>query len=254
MQTNFLYVIILLFYIVNFKASYAQSEKSTISTSIQFSSTKSRSAANNTESKNSLVEITPRYTYQVNNRIGFGVFYSHTSGKIQSNTNINFPTINESYTNITLIDNKINGNAGGGFVQYYLLNNSKIKLFSELEAGYGLLKTKFNNHSNITSNELYETLRDRWQQASRDDDGPSIILPTMSLDNVTKESNTKLFSTSFNLGGRYNFYKGLGAEVRLNNLINYSNIKTDDTEESASQVNILNNLFDNISIGISYSF
>lgn len=111
------------------------------------------------------------------------------------------------------------GNAGGLLLQYYFYDNDTFQLFSEINAGYGTIKRK-----NVSDNNMF-----------------------------TFPDPIKVLSSGINLGGRYNFYKGLGTEIRVNNLINYTHLK-DANEDKTSEFNLLSNLFNNASIGLSYRF
>lgn len=111
---------------------------------------------------------------------------------------------------------KLTGNQFGGFIQYNLIDITKFQLFSELNASYTTIKHK----SNYTFNDI---------------------------------SSKGTFS-SINIGARYNLYKCLGIEVRLNDLISYSSNKFDVSKTESSSFNLLKNPLQQVSYGLSLTF
>ncbi|MCA5006475.1 outer membrane beta-barrel protein [Sphingobacterium bovistauri] len=115
------------------------------------------------------------------------------------------------------IYSKLTGNKFGGFIQYNLIDITKFQLFSELNASYTTLKHK------------------------------------SEMDTFNDISSKGAF-LNINMGARYNLYKRFGIELRLNDLISYSSTKLDVSETKSSSFNLLNNPFQQLSYGISYSF
>lgn len=111
---------------------------------------------------------------------------------------------------------KLTGHQVGGFVQLDLINKSKYQIFSDLDASYINSKSQndFETHTNNTS---------------------------------------KGALTSLNIGARYNFYKRLGLEIRLNELVSYRSIKY-DSDSKLSSFNLLNDPFQQLSYGLSLTF
>lgn len=162
-----------------------------------------------------------------------------------------------------MYDFKNTGNLGGLVGQYNFVKQKKIKAFFELEAGYAQLNREISNgwvyrewiqlDNPSNYNEVDIVTFERLLTDLNTPIDPNTSKPYTS-GKSTSELRCNIFNSNINLGGRYNFYKGLGTELRLNNIINYSSVKVDDNDYSSSQVNILNNLFGNVSVGLSYSF
>lgn len=112
-------------------------------------------------------------------------------------------------------------NSYGIFVQSYVFDNGKIAAFLELDANKGSRTSKFKHPEN---------------------------------NYFQEDSKSDLFSTGMHAGGRYTFYKGLGAEIRLNNLIQYYKSSMKNTVNNYSSFQLFENILKNSSIGISYQF
>jgi hypothetical protein len=110
-------------------------------------------------------------------------------------------------------NSKITGNQFGGFLQYNLIDKTKFQLFSELDGRYTTQKSK----------------------------------------NEPDYYSFKGVVSGIHTGIRYNFYKRLGAELRLNNIISYSTVKH-ESDNKSSNFRFLDNPFQQISYGLNLSF
>ncbi|PRD48043.1 hypothetical protein [Sphingobacterium haloxyli] len=63
-----------------------------------------------------------------------------------------------------------------------------------------------------------------------------------------------VYSSGIHAGGRYTFFKGLGAEIRLNRLVGYYHSKTKGNDLKRSQFNLFDNFWNEVSLGLSYQF
>jgi hypothetical protein len=104
-----------------------------------------------------------------------------------------------------------------------LYDNGKIQLFTEINGLFGNLKHKIVEQP----------------------DG--IIL-------TSNGQNYNSFEAGLHIGGRYQFTRALGIEARINNLVSYQENSYKDEDYKSSQFNVINNIFNNASVGIAYSF
>lgn len=116
------------------------------------------------------------------------------------------------------IDTKTIDQYAGALVQTYLFDNGKFAAFLELDGTMGTSKTEILAGVNGT--------------------------PTKS----------DLYSSAFHAGGRYTFFKGLGAEIRLNRLVSYRKLKGKEMDMETSQFDLFNNILNQASLGLSYQF
>ncbi|WP_146113679.1 outer membrane beta-barrel protein [Sphingobacterium gobiense] len=116
------------------------------------------------------------------------------------------------------IDTKTTDQYAGVLVQTYLFDNGKFAAFLELDGTMGTSKTEI--LSGVTGT------------------------PTKS----------DLYSSAFHAGGRYTFFKGLGAEIRLNHLASYRKLKGKELDTETSQFDLFNNVLNQVSLGLSYQF
>ena len=231
----------------------AQTQKFTISTSIQFPSEKINSF------KNSMYKITPKATYNLNSNLSIGVFYSYLGGKTSNSL---MYSNNETY--LSKIYNLKNlGNFGGALGQYSFLNIPKLKGFIELESGFGTLKKETKNgwvyleHVIVDNASDYREIDlDTFNSFISDWNIPTSGTPPkpQHAGYSTIISNLIVLISNINLGGRYDFKRGLGVELRVNNLISYTNSKDKQTSVTESDFIFIKNIPNNISLGISYSF
>lgn len=229
----------------------AQTQKFTISTSIQFPSEKINSF------KNSMHKITPRVTYHLNSNFSMGVFYSYLAG----NTSNSLKYSNNDIYLDKIYDIKNNGNAGGVIGQYIFFNYKKFKSFIEFESGYSFLnkeikdgyihkqgfalenKSEYKEIDEGTFNKLMNDWNIPRNNETDNHGGYSLI-----------NTKTELIFSNINIAGSYDFYRGLGVELRLTNLFAYTTSHEKQTEQKKSDFKVFQNIPNNISIGVSYSF
>ncbi|WP_165793030.1 outer membrane beta-barrel protein [Sphingobacterium haloxyli] len=106
----------------------------------------------------------------------------------------------------------------GVLVQTYLFDNGRFAAFLEVDGTMGTSKTEV----------------------------------LSGLDGTPTKSD--LYSSAFHAGGRYTFFKGLGAEIRLNRLAGYRKLKTKETDTETNQFDLFNNVLNQVSVGLSYQF
>ncbi|MFD2969991.1 hypothetical protein [Sphingobacterium bambusae] len=128
-----------------------------------------------------------------------------------------------SYYNLRSINNM---HAAGLFIQPYLYDNGKIAVFLEGDIYIGRSKSKLEH------------------------DGDANI--------QLSSPKSNLYTMAAHAGARYNFYKGLGLEARLNHLLSYNTVKhldIDGNETGNSRsFTAFNDILGNVSLGLSFSF
>src|SRR5690606_34456299 len=67
-------------------------------------------------------------------------------------------------------------------------------------------------------------------------------------------ARSDLYRSAYHAGGRYTFFKGLGAEIRLNRLVSYRKLKGKEMDMETSHFDLFNNILNQASLGLSYQF
>ena len=243
---------ILLIFIITPILSYSQIQKFTISTSIQFPSEKSDGF------KNAMYKITPRAIYNLNSNFSLGVFYSYLGG---NNSNTLKYMNNDIYIG-KIYDIKNNGNFAGIMAQYTFLNYQKFRSFIDIETGYGILTKKIKNGYFYDKETIKSIDKSDYKEVDEKTLNKLINDWNIPLNNVTdnhagystSKPKSNVLISNINLGGRYDFYNGLGIELRLSNIVSYSSSKVKQTKEKESEFTVVKNIPNNISFGLSYSF
>jgi len=164
------------------------------------------------------VNLNARTTITLIPRIAYQFHPNWAAGALYSYSNTSFEstfTIGDPDV-IGKIEGDVTHHLGGLFVQRVLVDKAKFQLFTELDGRVGTQRTHYKS-------DLEEVKRD-------------------------------YFSSGLHLGGRYKFYKGLGAEFRVEHIIGYHSTKQENSSTKGSEWRVLSDPLGNVSIGLSYSF
>ncbi|ERJ58140.1 outer membrane beta-barrel protein [Sphingobacterium paucimobilis] len=225
------YLLLLFALLLISEKSQSQQKRLTLSTHFGMNKDGDRSDEANISSK--AIVGTPRLSYRINKVWALGVMYQYSRHKYDENyTSPNRTPLESGITNSTThnIDynelkrsQKTNQQDVGVFIQSYLYDNGRLAAFLEWSGAKGWSKT-------------------------------TLYLPQHLNDAIPTQVETKYdsFSSGLHAGVRYTFYKGLGAEFRLNGLAEY--VKTSNNDGNAKEFQFLNNIWQNSSIGIAYQF
>jgi len=202
---------------------HAQDQKFVLSTHVSFLKDTYLSRLEGTQinyrAKDRRTNLTPRFAYRINKMWSVGVSYSYFKATTTQINTVSFGTEQPNYVETDLHSKN---QQFGAFVQSYLYDNGKFAVFLEGAANHG-------KHT-IDVQSDYSTI--------------------INFSN----DNTKNFNVGIHSGIRYNFWKGLGAEARLNNLINYSHVYGKDEIFDMKSVVSLQDVLGSASIGVSFSF
>lgn len=202
------------------KISHAQEKKFVLSAPLQYSATNNDN--NFVQSKNAHdFLINPQLIYRINKHWAFGPIMRIGISKRTQGTS-NDSQYDASNINATYKE-KYTTMKYGLNLQRYLYDNDKVQLFTEINGLFGNFKHK------------------------------TIEQPDGTILNFNSQ-NYNSFEAGLHIGGRYQFTKALGIEARINQLISYSEKSYKEQDDKNSQINVISNVFNNASIGISYSF
>ncbi|MBL1409422.1 hypothetical protein [Sphingobacterium faecale] len=216
------YILTVLSSIFIFSVSYAQDKKITISAHTNFSK---QEAKNNSLSPINDIyrdfNLTPRISYKISKMWALGALYQY--GVNKNTTSIIIPIVNANETTRVYVEQeqKSTTNTFGLFVQSYLYDNGKFAAFLEVDGLKGKTKTTFDIEEGI-----------------------------MPSPDIKYNS----FSSGLHAGGRYTFFKGLGIEARLNQLVQYKKSKLADENVKDSYFRVLSDIWRDCSIGLAYQF
>lgn len=222
---NKFYILILVACVLATGRSYSQENKFNISIHTNLGkSTSSTSSFTENSADIDLKQfaITPRAVYRINKIWAVGALYHYIESDQKTQQIIYVPDGNGIQpVGVNIDGNTINQHAGL-LIQSFLYDNGKIAAFLELDGTKGTSKATTN-------------------------------LPDGML-NVTPVVKSDVYSSGMHAGGRYTFFKGLGAEIRLNRLIGYYHSKTKGNDLKKSQFNLFDNFWNEVSLGLSYQF
>ncbi|NGM62710.1 hypothetical protein G5B30_12375 [Sphingobacterium sp. SGG-5] len=200
----------------------AQSEKFSLSIGGQFSKNTNVYDELLPQSNRRIVLI-PRLTYRLDRHWAVGVLYNHnTYTQDLWVAQLSNPYVIPSPLNFQV---KTSQQMYGLLVQHYLVDQGRFCIFLEWDGQIGNSEMKIDFPEDMVVNQS---------------DSPSGI---------------KHYSSGIHLGTRYNFYKGLGIELRCNNLVMYH--KTDDKgllKTKKSTFNLFDDLLGNTGLGLAFSF
>ncbi len=202
--------------------AYAQQQKFVLSTHVNFIKSTYTSGLQteqvNYTAKNRQAVVTPRLAYRLNKRWAVGASYSYDKATITQISTISFL---DEITYITYDVHSKNQQVGA-FVQSYLYDDGRFSAFLEGAAIAG--------KSTIGIGSDYDT------------------------EIIAANNKTKQLGAAIHSGVRYNFFKGLGVEARLNNLVVYSNSWGKNEQFNGEGLFVLNDVLGSASIGVSFSF
>lgn len=166
------------------------------------------------------ISVHPRLAYNINQTWAVGVSYGYGLNKFDQLINVAIPDLYAMFFG----EIKSVNHRTGVFVQSYLYNSRKFSAFLEMDAVKGWSNLSFTNRDNRASiSQKYD-----------------------------------LYSLGLHAGARYNFYRQLGLEFRMNNLASYNDTERilGDAEIGASGKNIglFNSLLGDASVGLSFNF
>ncbi|RZF61486.1 hypothetical protein [Sphingobacterium corticibacterium] len=212
------YILFLVACILATGRSYSQDHKFNISVHTNLG--KSNSSTGTASENSSTAEmkrftITPRAVFRIDNVWAIGALYNYSN--VTNRSRIVIPGLGEGYLDTKTIDQH-----AGVLVQTYLFDNGKFAAFLELDGTKGTSKTK--------------------------------ILPEEQSTWFSQPTRANVYSSGIHAGGRYTFFKGLGAEVRLNRLVSYRHLKTKDVDAKTSHFDLFSNIWNEASLGLSYQF
>lgn len=199
----------------------AQSEKFSLSVGGQF--TKNAYDESYPQSNKRIV-LTPRLTYRLDRHWAVGALYSHSTET--QDLWVVHPFDPYGVFLPMKFQSKSTHKMYGLLVQHYLVDRGSFRVFLEWDGQIGNSEVKLD-------------FSDRNTAVSQ----PYI------------PSGVKHYSSGIHLGARYNFYKGLGIELRCNNLVMYH--KTDDrglSNTETSTFDLLQDLLGDAGVGLTFSF
>lgn len=202
--------------------AYAQQQKFVLSTHVNFMKNTYISELQTEQvsymAKNRQAVFTPRLAYRLNQRWAVGASYNYSKSTVTQISSIAFPN------QIVYIVNDVHSknHQVGAFAQSYLYDNGKFSIFFEgaAMAGKSTVDIESDYASEITA----------------------------------ANDKTKQWGAGIHSGVRYNFFKGLGVEARLNNLVSYSNSWGKNEQFNSEGFFVLNDVLGSASIGVSFSF
>lgn len=215
---NRFYILFFLTCVLATGQSYSQESKFNIS--VHTNLNKSSSSTGNVIGTNSTMElkqfaITPRAVFRIDKVWAIGALYSY--GNTVNRSHFIIPELVQAYLDTKTIDQH-----AGVLVQTYLFDNGKFAAFLELDGTKGSSKSE--------------------------------IVPKEDISILGTPTKSSLYSSAFHAGGRYTFFKGLGAEIRLNRLVSYRHLKTKDFDRKVNHFDLFNNFWNEVSLGLSYQF
>ncbi|WP_164123719.1 MULTISPECIES: hypothetical protein [Sphingobacterium] len=161
--------------------------------------------------------LIPSLSYRLNKVWAIGAGYHYGFNKSYTTVAVDIP----DYYYMLRLEQRSTTNQFALFVQSYLYDNGKFAAFLEVDGVKGRTTAKS-------------------------------IPPDGAI--VPEDIKYEKFSTGLHAGGRYTFYKGLGAEFRLNKLIQYQQAKVKGNDTKDSEFRVFENIWQNCSIGLSYQF
>ncbi|MBD1432039.1 hypothetical protein H8B06_04315 [Sphingobacterium sp. DN00404] len=211
-----LYILVLVACLLATGRSYSQDSKFNISVHAHLGTVNSSTGASSGEGTAEMKQfaITPRAVFRIDKVWAVGALYSYRNA--EERTYLAISGMSGS------LDTKTVDQHAGALVQTYLFDNGKFAAFLELDGTMGTSKTE------ILSGE------------------------SSSISGTATKSD--LYSSAFHAGGRYTFFKGLGAEIRLNRLVSYRKLKGKEIDMETSQFDLFNNILSQASLGLSYQF
>lgn len=222
------YIYILLFVFISCMA-YGQENKGKIilSSGVHFSKTNNGVmpiTLQENKKKEKTTGLVPRLAYQWNTRWVSGVLFDYTTSSYTASTRIYIPGANGTIPLWVDVEGGSQQLLYGGFVQFLFVDKERFQVFAEYDGKWG---------------KLTETI----------DENPSTGWGDM-------ETKTDIFKAGLHIGGRYQFYKGLGVELRIQDLSSYTKTKNKDEQygRDYSEFKAFDSMWEKVCIGLSYSF
>lgn len=216
----FQFIILLAFFSNLTIVSQAQEKKFILSAPFQYTTTKNDNDILQLKKAHDIL-ISPRLMFRINKQWALGPVASIWISNITQGYP-NYASDDGSNINLTYKE-KYTTMKYGLNLQRYLYDNGRVQLFTEIIGLFGNYKSKIF-------------------------DVPDGIVFTPN----SRKYN--LFEAGLHIGGRYQFTNALGIEARINQLVSYQEKKQKENDYKSSQFNVINNIFNNASIGIAYSF